>query len=345
MLAIALVGCSPNTTADNPENSESSDRPQVVVSHNVLCEFTQTIAADTIDLTCLVEGGQDPHTYSAVPSDRQAIETADLVLHGGYELTPGILGIIEAANLDAPVVAVYERAVPNPISGEGHAHGEEEHAHEDEKTAAEGEEHGHEEHAHEGEKVAAEGEEHGHESDPHVWHDVENAIAAVEIIQTQLSELEPQNATNYRQNAAELQTELENLDTWVEAQIATIPPGVRTLITTHDAFNYYVEAYGLEKSEALQGLSSEEAPTASRVKALVNTITATGVPTIFPEVTANDETIAALAREAKVQVWETELIADGVGEPGSDTATYRQMIEHNTCAIALGLGGQCQPNP
>ena len=136
----------------------ASDLPQVVATTSVLCDLAQQIAQDTVALTCLVEAGQDPHTYATKPSDRRAIDEADLVLYDGYDATSELIQIVETSSNPAPKVAVYEAAVPEPLMGEAHDHG---HDHEDdpEHEATEHSEaeasHGEDDHAEEGKPSAA----------------------------------------------------------------------------------------------------------------------------------------------------------------------------------------------
>ncbi|MEQ9550662.1 MAG: zinc ABC transporter substrate-binding protein [Coleofasciculus sp. G3-WIS-01] len=329
-LAIALTGCvQTNQTAVSPtgEGTVSGDKPSVVVSHRVLCDLTKEIAQDTIQLNCLLDPNQDPHTYRSTPSHRKAVETAQLILYGGYDGEAGVEGLIEASNTSAPIVAVFEEAVPNPLEGEAHHH--------DHGEKEQGEHSDHEENhaADKGEKVP----------DPHVWHDVQNGMAMVEVIRNQLAQINPDQADLYAENAQQLTSQLDQLDTWVNAQVATIPPGKRKIVTTHDALAYYVNAYGFEAAESLQGLSTEETPSAARVKELVETIEQAKVPTIFVETTTNSTAIETVAREADVKVSEQKLIVGSLGAQNSDTGTYIGMITHNTCAIAEGLGGTCTP--
>ena len=85
----------------------------------------------------------------------------------------------------------------------------------------------------------------------------------------------------FTNNAAQLTEELQRLDTWIEQQIQTIPPSKRQLVTTHDAFQYYANAYGLEVAGTLIGISTEEQPSAQTVKNLADEIIKTKVPAIF----------------------------------------------------------------
>ena len=165
----------------------------------------------------------------------------------------------------------------------------------------------------------------------------------VETIRDQLIEVSPSNAQLYTKNAASLTDELQKIDTWIKAQIATIPAQKRKLVTTHDALSYYADAYGLEMAGALQGVTTEEQPTAARIAELSSEIKTAGVPTIFAETTTNPKLIETVAREANVKISEKELYSDDLGGPGSGADTYQGMLKANTCTITSGLGGSCTP--
>jgi manganese/iron transport system substrate-binding protein len=176
--------------------------------------------------------------------------------------------------------------------------------------------------------------------DPHVWGDVKNAIAMVEAIRDSLIELSPKDQEIFTQNAAIEIEKLQKLDTWVKAQINTIPPDRRQLVTTHDAFQYYATAYGLEVAGTLIGISTEEQPSAQTVQKLVEEIKATQVPAIFAETTINPQLIQTVAEEAKIKLSETQLYSDSIGSPGSPGDSYLKMIVSNTKAIVGALGGK-----
>jgi manganese/iron transport system substrate-binding protein len=326
VLLISLSGCaSSNQTSEQTATAESSEQlPLVVATSSVICDLTRQIAKETIALKCLIAAGQDPHVYQAKPDDRKAIDSAKLVLYAGYNFDQTLVKLIDASSNPAEKIAVHERAVPQPLVGEEHHH-----------------EHG-EEHHHEGEK-AQEKEIEEREPDPHIWHDAQNGVAMVKVIADALTKLEPKNAEAYETNAQKIVTELNSIDRWIEKEIATIPLDQRKLVTTHDALGYFANAYGLEVEGALQGLSTEEAPTAARVSELVTEIEATGVPTIFAETTTNPKLINTVAKEAGVKIAEQKLYADGLGETGSSGESYQKMLIVNTESIVEGLGGKYTP--
>ncbi|PZO47858.1 MAG: metal ABC transporter substrate-binding protein [Phormidesmis priestleyi] len=319
--ALTVVSCAQTegNQAQDPGSqpqaeAPSEGKPQVVASYSVLCDLTEQIAQTTVDLTCLIGAGRDPHVYSATPADRRSIEEADLVLYGGYEFEPEIIKMVEATDTAVPKVAVSEVAVPEPLLGEHH---DEEHV--------EGEEH-------------AEGEM---EPDPHVWHDAENGVAMVKEIQRQLSEVSPNNAALYETNAEALIAQLEQLDTWIQSQVDTVPASGRTLISTHDALGYYANAYGLEIEAALDSFSTEARPSAESIKGLAAVVEEKGVSSIFVESTSNPGLIETVSRETDIAVSEDPIYADGLGDAETPAASYQGMLMSNTCTIVTGLGGTC----
>ena len=277
---------------------------KVVATSTVLCDLTKQIAASTVDLTCLIKPASDPHVYQPAPEDRKAIENASLVMYSGYDFEPSLIKLIKSTSNSAPKVAIAEVAVPTPQQFE-----------EDGKTVP----------------------------DPHVWHNAQNGVQMVAAIQSNLAKVAPANAALYAKNAQAVTAELTQIDGWIKSQIATIPEASRKLVTTHDALGYYSKAYNIPIEGALEGVSTEEKPTANRIKELVETIRNDRVPTIFPELTINPKLIDAVAKEANVKVSDRELYADGLGETGSEGDTYQKMLVANTKTIVEGLGGKFAP--
>ncbi len=179
--------------------------------------------------------------------------------------------------------------------------------------------------------------------DPHVWGNVENAIAMVNSIRDTLIELSPEDKAEFTQNAAEFIKELEQLHSWTRSQVQTIPANKRRLVTTHDAFQYYSKAYGLEVFGTLIGISTEEQPSAQTVRKLADSIKSTGVPAIFAETTINPALIKTVAQESGAKLAPKSLYSDSIGAPGSDGDSYIEMIVANTNTIVEALGGKSTP--
>jgi manganese/iron transport system substrate-binding protein len=277
-----------------------------------------------------------------------------LVLYDGYDFAPGLIGLVDASSNAAPKVAVYEAAVPEPLMGAGHDHDHghdhaegEAHDHDHDQEHAEREAHDHDhEHAEDHDHDHAEGEAHDHGegelvADPHIWHSATNNAAIAEVIATNLAKVNPDQAEVYEQNAAALTEQFTALDTWIQTQVDTIPAGNRNLVTTHDAFRYYADAYGIEVKGALSGLSTAEQPSAGTLTSLVDQVKEAQVPAIFAESTTNPQLINTVASNADVKVAEQPLFVEGPGGAGTAAETTQEMLVANTCTIVNALGGTC----
>jgi manganese/iron transport system substrate-binding protein len=181
--------------------------------------------------------------------------------------------------------------------------------------------------------------------DPHVWGDVSNVVPIVETIRDEMMALAPDDAAVLTDNAAAYIADLNQLHTWIGDQTATIPPDQRRLVTTHDAFQYYANAYGLTIVGTLIGLSTEEQPSARTVQQLVQSIRQLGVPAIFAETTINPQLIGTVAAEAGIPLAPDQLYSDSIGAPGSNGDSYIAMMVANTRAIVENLGGVVAESP
>jgi len=112
-------------------------------------------------------------------------------------------------------------------------------------------------------------------------------------------------------------------------------------VTTHDAFRYYADAYGIDFKGALSGLSIEEQPSAATLTGLVDQVKAAQVPAIFAESTTNPDLINTVASNADVKVAEQPLFVEGPGGAGTAAATTQEMLVSNTCTIVNALGDSC----
>ncbi|WGV25887.1 metal ABC transporter substrate-binding protein [Halotia branconii] len=278
-------------------------KPRVVATSTIIADLTQEVGGDEIQLTGILQPGTDPHVYEPVPADSITLEEADLILYNGYNLEPGLIKLMKASGGKVQQLPVGEVVKPLRL----------------EKTK--------------GEVVP----------DPHVWGSAANAIAMVNVIRDALIKLSPEDQEKFTQNAAQLTQELQQLHSWTKKQIQTIPPNKRQLVTTHDAFQYYGDAYGIAIAGTLIGISTEEQPSAQTVQRLVESIKKIGVPAIFAETTINPALIKTVAQEAGVKLAPNQLYSDSIGAKGSNGDSYIKMIEANTRTIVEALGGKYTP--
>ena len=153
---------------------------------------------------------------------------------------------------------------------------------------------------------------------PHMWFDVQLARRYAEKIRDALIAIDGAGKDYYTARAKAYDEQLVKLDADIKAQIATIPPARRKLVTSHDAFPYYAKAYGLEVVGFAQPEPGKD-PSPPELAELVRTIKAAGVPAIFSEVGVSPALAQTLAREAGVTRIVTDLPTDSVVEPPADT--------------------------
>ncbi len=282
---------------------QTNTQPQVVATSTIIADLAEEIGGEEVQITGILKPGADPHMYEPVPADSRVLEKANLILYNGYNLEPGLIKLMNAAGGKVKKIPVGE-VVKSLKLDKG-----------------------------KGQIVP----------DPHVWGSAENVIAMVKAIRDSLIELSPEDKEKFTNNADKLIDELQQLHIWISQQIQTIPPDKRKLITTHDAFQYYGNAYKIAIAGTLIGISTEEQPSAQTVQKLVESIKKIGVTAIFAETTINPALIKTVAEEAGVKLAPTSLYSDSIGAKGSNGDTYIKMMVANTRAIVEALGGKYTP--
>ena len=200
-----------------------------------------------------------------------------------------------------------------------------------------GETEGHEEHGHEEEHGQEEGEEHGHgELDPHFWFDPVRVKQAVNGIAAQLSTLDPDGQTMYRDNAAAYTRQLDDLHAWIEEQVSQLPEDSRVLVTSHDSFQYFAQRYGFEVAGAIFPVSTEAEPTAQDLAELIEVIEHEGVPAVFTEQSHSQRLAQRVAEETGAALI-SGLYTGSLSPEGGDAGTYIDMMRHNTSTIVEAL--------
>jgi manganese/zinc/iron transport system substrate-binding protein len=182
----------------------------------------------------------------------------------------------------------------------------------------------------------------GGEPDPHLWMDAVLWSSVYPQLAEALTALVPDCAEGI---AARLRAEsdlAQALDGWVRASVETVPQGARILMTAHDAFGYYADAYGFQ-ALAIQGISTEAEASIADIQALTGQAVALRVPAVFIETTLNPRAVQSLIEAVAAQghrlALGEALYSDALGEPGSGAETWPGMIVANTRAIVTALGG------
>ncbi len=299
--ALLVSGCADTGASGGASAAGVSVVATTTVWGDIAAQIVE--CADDGTVTTLIPLGADPHDFSASSEDVASMEAADLVIANGLGLEEGLSAALDAARADgANVVEIAPELDPIPFGADGHA---------DEGEA--------------------------HSDDPHVWLDVTRVASAAGLIGDLLADETGNPALS--ECGQTLRAELEDLDAQVAATLAAVPEESRVLVTDHDAFGYFAQAYGFEVAgTVIPGGSTLAQPSSAEMADLVATIERTGVPAIFANLANPQALVDALAKEVgDVEV--VSLYVGSLGEPGSGADTYQGMMRTDAQRIADALAG------
>ncbi|WP_166298927.1 metal ABC transporter substrate-binding protein [Bradyrhizobium sp. 2S1] len=174
----------------------------------------------------------------------------------------------------------------------------------------------------------------GHE-DPHAWQSVVNAKIYVGNIREALVAASPSDAATFKANAEAYLAKLDALDREVREAVAKIPQGRRKVISTHGAFGYFADTYGVAFIAPL-GVSTDSEPSARDIAAIISQIRAEKIPAVFLENISDPRLIERIAAETGTRVGGTLYSDSLTGEKGQ-VPTYIDMVRHNIKALTSAL--------
>ena len=176
----------------------------------------------------------------------------------------------------------------------------------------------------------------GSDADPHAWQSVRNAMVYVRNIRDALVAADAADAETFKANAERYLAELDALDREVRADVEKIPPERRRVISTHDAFGYFADAYGIQFFAPL-GVSTETEPSARDVAGIIAQIKQTKIPVVFLENFNDDRLAGRIAAETGAKIGGT-LYSDALSGEKGPVPTYIAMVRHNIRALTSALG-------
>lgn len=330
-VSLLAAGCSAGT-ADSPNRNDVTVVATTTVMGSLASGLTDCAGGST---ETLMSPGTDPHEFALSSRQVADLAQADLVVANGLGLEEGLADTLESVEADG--VDVLEIApLVDPIPFAGAAHDEHAHGgshdtgqHEKGEHEGKGEDHqtgeGHEEH------------EHGSQ-DPHVWHDAGRMATAATLLGDELAERTGDD--RYAECGDEEHDRLMALDAEVRDTLATVPAERRVLVTDHDAFGYFANAYDFEVAgTVIPSPSTLAKPSSSELAELVGVVESEGVPAIFSNNAANPALVEQVAAEAGADISVVELFVGSLGPDGSGADTYAGMMTTNAERIAEALGG------
>ena len=207
--------------------------------------------------------------------------------------------LVKASGSKAPIVTASKGVKPRRNRGRGHGHG------------------------------------HSHGSDPHAWQSVGNVKIYAANIRDGLIAADPAGKAAYEANATAYLAKLDALDKEVRETVAKIPADRRRIITTHDAFGYFKDAYGLDFI-APQGVSTESEASAKDVARIIAQIKRQKIPAVFMENISDPRLLKRIADETGAKIGGT-LYSDALTDEKGPAPTYIDLIRHNIRTLSAAL--------
>ncbi|WP_405531370.1 metal ABC transporter substrate-binding protein [Streptomyces avidinii] len=305
--ATALTACSGAGAAGTKDGKVG-----VTASFYPMQFLAEQIGKDHVKVDSLTKPGVEPHDLEITPKQTAQLGEADVVVY-----LKSLQPAVDKAVAQSGVKNIVDAATLTELE----VHGSSGHDHGAEEGHAEGE-----------------GHDHGHGEagqDPHVWLDPAKYAEIAKGVGAALEKADPGHAADYRKNTDELVGKLTALDT--EFKNGLQNTASRTFITTHSAFGYLAERYGLDQ-EAISGVDPESEPSPARMKELQGLAKQENVSTVFFETLASDKTARTLAADTGLK---TDVLdpLEGITDK-SQGADYFEVMRSNLKNLQKALGAK-----
>jgi zinc/manganese transport system substrate-binding protein len=290
--------------------AHAADAPlQVVASFSILGDMVKQVGGPDVQITTLVGPDGDAHEYEPTPADARALTSANVLVMNGLGFETWLPKLVKAANFKGVTVVASQGVTPRDFGG-------------DEAGGKDGGKDGDRDGGRERQHAA-----NGTHTDPHAWQDLGNGAIYVRNIGDALATADPAHADGYHQRAEAYLAKIQALDARVKQAFGALPPAQRRVVTSHDAFGYFGDAYGMTFISAM-GISTDAEPSAADVARIIGQIRQEKVPAVFLENVSNARLAQQLARETGAKLGGT-LYSDALARPGLPAATYLGMFEWN----------------
>lgn len=283
------------------DNPEQRSKPQIVVTTSILADGVRQLVGDLAEVVSLMPAGVDPHLYKASVRDLDRLQNADLVIYHGLYLEGKMTEIFEKLSTQKPLINASLGVDPS--------------------------------------KLIRSGPE-AHAVDPHIWFDVNLWSESMAYTSAEIVAWQPTWRDQVSANTKVFLSELSLLNTEIEEKMDQLRKSNQALITAHDAFAYFGEAYNLEV-KGLQGLSTLSEPGLRDLTGLVSFIVDRDIKAVFAEQTISPKAIEAVVAGCANQNHDIKLAGplytDSLDAPGSPAGTYIGMVRANLSMIFNSL--------
>ncbi len=282
------------------QKTEDDGRITIVTTTGIIGDCVEQIVGDKAEVVSLMGAGVDPHLYKASQGDIVKLSSADVIIYNGLHLEGKMAQMLENYSESKPTFAIGN------------------YVHQDQLKKVDNT---------------------SDLVDPHIWFNPQLWLQGLGGIAKELDKIEGldsiyENYMVYAQQILEIEQGLkEQLNT-------TLREESRILITSHDAFAYFGDAFSF-KVRGLQGISTAAEYGAKDVKDLIDFIVENNIKSVFVETSVSNKNLEAVleganARGYSLQIGGT-LFSDALGEQGKPAGTYKGMLEQNIKTIINGL--------
>ena len=311
LTSLALTGCTSPVTPSLAPGTPSSTRMVATTTQlgSILGDIAQCAGGTS---TTLMGPGDDPHEFAMSSSQVADLVRATLVVASGLGLEAGITSALSSAARDG--AQLYEVAPDlEPLTF----------ATLEERLGIHDDAEGSDEHSPD-------------ELDPHVHLDKARMATAAEKIGERAASAT--GDTTWAGCASQVAGELRTVDAEIRDTLAAIPEESRVLVTDHEAYNYFADAYGFRiAGVVIPGGGTDAEPSSAVLADLVEVIRKDGVRVLFSNNTVSPALVEALALEAGGEVKVVQLYEGSVGAPGTPAETSADMMRENARLITEAL--------
>jgi zinc/manganese transport system substrate-binding protein len=297
-----LAGCLALAASSLPAAAQIADKLKVVATFSILGDMVRNVGGERVEVATLVGPNGDAHVYSPTPADGRRLTEAKIVFTNGLKFEGWIDRLVKSSGTRAEKVEAAKgvKLLKGEEEGQGHGH------------------------------------DHGHGgSDPHAWQSIGNAKIYVANIRDALIAADEAGKATYQANAASYLKRLDEVEAEVKGLVAKIPPERRRIITSHDAFGYFEEAYGIDVV-APQGVSTESEASAKDVARIIQQIKRERIAAVFVENVSDARLMERIAKETGATIG-SRVYSDALSEPNGPAGTYIDMMRHNIRAFSAAL--------
>ena len=300
VLLLLIVGFASCDNSKQSTENGNMDLISVVCTTGMIADLAQNLLPDSFEVIALMGPGVDPHLYKAKASDLKALRNADLILYNGLHLEGRMSESLEHFGKEKEVYAISDALEHLSL-------------------------------------IALPG---GTGHDPHIWFDISLWATACNGLTGKLASLFPTYAKQIENNGVQYYSQLVELHSDIDSILKEIPEERKVMVTAHDAFSYFGQAYNIEV-QALQGISTAAEYGVKDITDMSNMLIERSVPAIFVESSIPARSVEAVIDACKRKGHNVELggtlYSDAMGDKDSPEGNYIGMVLHNVTTIANAL--------